>query len=257
MSQQQPDKLFREKLQGFQKPMPEDAWTRIEVNLNKKNNKKLWLNLAASVSVILVSTYFLLLRSAPEIKSLKTNSSQIQPNKTTPQKKIANVDVIPFARVDQKIKSKFYKSNSSALNQLNAETSNKRNQIESNVPAPSAQEMMAQKEIVKKSLEKNTGLIDTLDLNQNIIDPAQTSITTTANRSLASITLVYTVEEVSKNYLNKNKTEEATFVNEKPSRFKKLLHKVHDLKNNQDAFGELRQKKDEILALNFKKRTEN
>ena len=32
----------------------------------------------------------------------------------------------------------------------------------------------------------------------------------------------------------------------------KLLKKANDLKNNHDPMGELRQKKNEILALNFK-----
>jgi hypothetical protein len=45
---------------------------------------------------------------------------------------------------------------------------------------------------------------------------------------------------------------EATPELKKPSTLKKLLDKAYDLKHNQDAFGELRQKKNEILALNFK-----
>ena len=72
------------------------------------------------------------------------------------------------------------------------------------------------------------------------------------------ITLIYKVEEVNEKYLNKNKVEEATLETKTPSSFRKLLAKVYDLKNNQDPLGELRQKKDEILALSFKKnRSEN
>jgi hypothetical protein len=46
---------------------------------------------------------------------------------------------------------------------------------------------------------------------------------------------------------------DATPEDKKPSTFKKLLSRAYDLKNNQDPIGELRQKKNEILALNFKK----
>jgi hypothetical protein len=60
-------------------------------------------------------------------------------------------------------------------------------------------------------------------------------------------------------YLNKNTLAEATAHDKKPSTFKKFLKKANDLKSNQDPFGDLRERKNEILALNFKndKREQN
>src|SRR5688500_10671295 len=49
MMNQQPDKLFREKLENFSKGAPASAWNRIETGLDKKNNKGLWLKVAASI----------------------------------------------------------------------------------------------------------------------------------------------------------------------------------------------------------------
>ncbi|HTF17848.1 MAG TPA: hypothetical protein VK658_07235 [Chryseolinea sp.] len=66
-----------------------------------------------------------------------------------------------------------------------------------------------------------------------------------------SVTLTYTADDVSA-YLDKNVDGEATDDDKKQSTLKKLLQKANDLKTNQDPFGELRQRKNEILALNFK-----
>jgi hypothetical protein len=67
----------------------------------------------------------------------------------------------------------------------------------------------------------------------------------------SGITLTITVDEANK-YLDKNALAQATSEERKSSTFKKLLKKANDLKSNQDPFGDLREKKNEILALNFK-----
>ena len=67
----------------------------------------------------------------------------------------------------------------------------------------------------------------------------------------SSITITITAEETDK-YLNKNAIAEATSKERKSSTFKKLLKKANELTSNQDPFGDLRVKKNEILALEFK-----
>jgi hypothetical protein len=57
---------------------------------------------------------------------------------------------------------------------------------------------------------------------------------------------------VNAKYLDKKSLAEATSNEKKPSRLRKLLDKAYDLKHNQEPFADLRQKKNEILALNFK-----
>jgi hypothetical protein len=76
--------------------------------------------------------------------------------------------------------------------------------------------------------------------------------TTPPAKKQAGITLVYTVDEVNEKYLDKKSLAEATSADKKPSTLRKLLDKAYDLKHNQDPFGDLRQKKNEILAPNFK-----
>ena len=54
---QQPDKLFREKLEGYQKPAPASAWEKIAAAQSKKNDKWLWLKIAASIAFVAVIGY--------------------------------------------------------------------------------------------------------------------------------------------------------------------------------------------------------
>src|SRR5688572_18384256 len=54
---QQPDELFREKLAGYQKPAPASAWEKIAAAQSKKNNKWLWLKIAASIALVAVVGY--------------------------------------------------------------------------------------------------------------------------------------------------------------------------------------------------------
>ncbi len=79
------------------------------------------------------------------------------------------------------------------------------------------------------------------------------------NESPRNVTIVFTAEEVNEKYLAKNTEAQATPVGEETSGLRKLLDKAYDLKHNRDFLGELRQKKNEILAMNFKndKRTQN
>ncbi|HYC84360.1 MAG TPA: hypothetical protein VEB86_04025, partial [Chryseosolibacter sp.] len=56
---QQPDKLFREKLEGFSRPVSASAWSRVEAGLNKKNSKGLWLKIAAAVTLLAVAAFIL------------------------------------------------------------------------------------------------------------------------------------------------------------------------------------------------------
>ena len=80
---------------------------------------------------------------------------------------------------------------------------------------------------------------------------------TEAPQVTTSNTIVYTAEEVNARFLRKNVDTQATPEDKKSSGIQKLMGIAHDLKNNENGFGDLRQKKDEILALNFLTKTED
>jgi hypothetical protein len=70
------------------------------------------------------------------------------------------------------------------------------------------------------------------------------------------LTIVFSAQEVNEKYLTKNAETEATSEEKESSTLKKVLDKAYDLTHNQDPIGELRQKKNEILAMNFKNDTQ-
>ena len=57
---QQPDKLFREKLEGYQKPAPASAWEKIAAAQSKKNDRWLWLKIAACIAFVAAAGYMVL-----------------------------------------------------------------------------------------------------------------------------------------------------------------------------------------------------
>lgn len=240
---QQPDKLFREKLEGYHKPAPVGAWEKIAAAQHKKNNKGLWLKIAASLLLLAIAAY-LLWPSTGKIeqqKNILTEALKEHPdNSTEPQNK---QDQNTLERdVQQKPITKTEKP-----------SSKKRTSKKDRVNAAPIQEVTITQET---SLEV-TELIPAEEEMNNVVPITESSETVIAETQFTpapatqNITLVFTAEEVNE-YLDKKALAQATSEEKKPSTLKKLLKKANDLKNNQDPFGELRQKKNEILALNFK-----
>jgi hypothetical protein len=95
---------------------------------------------------------------------------------------------------------------------------------------------------------------------ENSVAKTESAIAALRVNDQRSVTLIFNAEQVNEKFLNKNSIVEATPEEKKPSTLRKLLDKAYDLKHNQDPLGDLRQKKNEIFALNFKndkQRSEN
>jgi hypothetical protein len=250
MNQQQPDKLFREKLEGYQKQAPASAWDKLEAGLDKKSNKGLWMKVAASLLLVAVAAYLLL--SNTQLKS-DGGESHI----------IANNNVVAPA-ADKEIKTKSVDDNKIS-NQQSKDTSVE--QLGSSKEKLNTSKITvahAKTESVRRVKEKDSEIDENQVINSVVETPSDVtsssvtkdapSVATTSSASTKSKTIVFTVEEVNEKYLNKNAITEATPSEDNPSTLKKLLDKASDLTRDQDPIGELRQKKDEILALNFKKK---
>jgi hypothetical protein len=239
MMKQQPDNFFREKLEGFQRPAPAGAWDRIESRLEKKNKVSgIWWKIAASLLLLATLTYWLLpetgtsteqtlaqSETAPSVPEVKTNKPTGQ---EVPVQNSKEPDIVSDKKVSQREKN---------LNQKNKTTKIK------------IKPTLEHKQKTPDSFE------DTADLNNVILQ--QESVTPTVADTSdpmlqeKNITLKFSAEETNR-YLNKNTLAQATSEGKKSSTLKKLLKKANDLKSNQDPFGDLREKKNEILALNFK-----
>jgi len=238
---QQPDKLFREKLEGYQKPAPASAWEKIAAAQAKKNNKGPWLKIAASLALLAVAGYFLW---------SVNNTSNTRPDTITDAAKEPVQTSVPR---DNSPKTEIAENNIDKVSVAKTQ--------------PSAKRKLPNKESIKREKIEHAAIIEETNVN----DQSLQSTTSVANETqppiiqqssivesqiteepvVQNITMVFTAADVD-GYLDKKALAEATSEEKKSSTLKKLLKKANDLTSNQDPFGELRQKKNEILALNFR-----
>jgi hypothetical protein len=251
---QQPDKLFREKLEGYQQQAPASAWDKLEAGLDKKSNKGIWLKVAASLLLVAVATYLLL--STTQSKSEQNGSRRVADKKVTPlrqekiKSKIDNIETPVHATDQAKLiakKDDVKKVNTAPEKTISAKGIN--TPVQSETTKAEVQKNIAiEKPQVVNSIAEASVSATSLKSNE-----ASTVITSSSNKR-KGITLVYTAEEVNEKFLDKNAVAEATPSENKSSTLKTLLDKATDLTRDQDPVGELRQKKHEILALSFKKK---
>jgi len=231
---QQPDKFFRQKLEGLHKPAPASAWEKIAAAQHKKNNKGLWLKIAASLLLIGAATYMLL----PEI----AYEEQVLAVKTKP----STAESVPPAQVPPTFDSLFR----SEIKEDQKEQPAKSSVQTTTLDIQQRQRADVPKEIVGMDVYDSLTVAEltTEEITVTIpeIQPDEPSVPATER-----ITLVFTAEEVDE-YLDKKSLDGATDGTRKSSTWKKFLKKANNLTNNQDPFREIRQKKNEILALNFK-----
>ena len=229
---QQPDKLFREKLQNYQKPASLEAWSKLEAKLDRKKTRPMWIKIAASL-LLALSVSALIFNNRISTTHVAEVDKPILHREA--QQKIAPIKEAPVETDSNKdIKDVTLSKRKSTKQHTNS------------VPKKVYPKQQPANDIAITENETVTEL-------QNEVTPIVEAPTANVDQPQATIVLVYSVNEVNEKYLVKNDTSQATTENKKPSTLQKLWSKAKDLKHNQDPFGELRQKKNEILALDFKK----
>ena len=243
---QQPDKLFREKLEGFIKPAPASAWGKIAAAQTKKNNKGLWLKIAASLLLLAIASYLLWPKNETigTQQNILTEASKEQPADIPTLQDKQEQNTIAESDVPQKPLLKTEET--STKRRKVRRTTSKSEQIQEVTIAQETNLQTTESLAISEEINSDNVATGTESTEAAIAETEFTVAPATQN-----ITLVFTAKEVSE-YLDKKALAQATSDEKKPSTLKKLLMKANDLKTNQDPFGELRQKKNEILALNFK-----
>lgn len=216
----QPDKLFRDKLENFQRPASVAAWEKIESGLNKNQSKGIWLKFAAGLTLFAVATYVLWPADQPE--NLQANNSTNITPKTENTEKNNPEKVIPVTPTESATPKAVLK-NKSAKKPQPVFTSESVKENEETVPKPV---------VVKIEPGVQVAVVETED-------------------ETPTKTIVYTAEEVNAKFLRKKSPGEATVSEKKTSGIQKLMGLAYTIKNPDQGLGDLRQKKDEILALNF------
>ena len=241
MTNQQPDNFFREKLADYHKPAPVGAWDKIALSLKKSETKFAWWKVAASLLLLSAMSYVLWLQTS------NSNTQPISETKTEIELPSAK-SIAP--EIDSSVKSLNpegvqTEQASPAMPATDKKSLHKGASKPRRVHRKNSSEVAV---IVPSSSEENVQAIETPTpetVSDQVVSPVQ------AIKKSSSITITITAEE-SEKYLDKNAIAEATSKERKSSTFKKLLKKADELTSNQDPFGDLRGKKNEILALEFK-----
>lgn len=224
----QPDKLFRDKLANFQQPVPAGAWDRIESNLARPLHRRVWVRAAAGVALITAAAFLLWPSGKPGTEVAITTAEHTPVKKDTTR-------LHPGKKTDPK------------------EDSPKQQGEPVAPPAPAKIATLAKTE--KQSPDQpslNTAHDSVLTVPETGKLMAETA--QPEEKALPSTTLVYTADEVNSKFLKKKLPPEATPGNEEASGIQKLIGLAYAAKNSEAGLGDLRQKKDDILALNFGKK---
>lgn len=244
MNQQQPDNFFREKLNKYQKPAPQGAWNKIESALEKKTEPKFfWWKIAA---------VFLLVAGAGYVLWNDNTNSGPPPLAQAEQQPLKDTDHLDKPKIPEK-SSQANRDNLAGDN-LKKDKAGKtgvvrQQQQPKKVDREPIREVQDDELVVPAKIVQ--GEHDRLAQEVPLEAVSPTVERENPAEARSTVTLTFTSEETSQ-YLNKNALAEATSNEKKPSNLKKLLQKANDLKSNQDPFGDLRERKNEILALSFK-----
>lgn len=209
---QQLDSLFKSKLGHNAVPAPNGAWNRIESGLNQSSNQKLWLKIAAGIALLATVSIVII-------------------NTTTTEQSLAQQPIELKDKIDETNTSPLlpHQPVSSTIHQV---TISKRlkSAIKSSIPEvhPVAE---VQVEVIESVVLTETN-------DEVIAQPA------------TGLTIVYSAEEVNSKYLLKTTEVEATLEQKKSSRLQKLAALAHNF-SNEDILGDLRDRKNELFALNF------
>lgn len=235
---QQPDKLFRVKLENFQLNAPANAWSKIEAGLDKPSRKAFWLKIAAG-SAVFVTAGILFWSSSLEnndilaIESADPQAESLALQSTGEiQESVAELPVVSLTTEMQQKQE----SPQTTTKKINAEHQDNTLLIQSTLLEEENTDYAAAVAVVPYAVEADQSVSEKEVFTQE---------------SSASVYLVYTADEVNEKYLRQPVEDDATSQDKKTSRIQMLMSVANNLKNGDGGFTDLRQKKDEIFALNF------
>jgi hypothetical protein len=227
----QPDKLFRDTLENFQQPAPAGAWDKIQSNLARPAYKLVWVRVAAGMALLAAAAIVLWPSEKPETKIAKSTEHTVTKKDTT-QQRLEKIEATNEIIVQPKPSVFPQPTNTVTI----AKT-------EKQAPVQQSSIRVKKDSVLSNPLpESNESIAETVQFEEKA----------------ASKTIVYTADEVNAKFLKKKLPPEATPGSKEASGIQKLIGLAYDAKNSEAPLRELRQKKDDILALNFgKKKGEN
>jgi len=238
------DELFKNKTEGYQKKPSADAWNKIHQNLHPKSKIPVW-QLAASVILIFgVST----------LLYIQYNNNGKQQPTVANNDKIDSTEVIALPRDEEnfvvqenellkeeqeteKPKPDKIKTRNLIANNKNDVLKEQHNQVE-----------YTERNKVPEIIESKEALAAVIEEPVNsIIEPQPEAevakVTTSTRKKLPPVTIVYKKSTENTEAVAKNQPKNAQ------EGLGKILNIARDIKNGELKIGELRDVKDELLAL--------
>lgn len=224
-------------------PAPVNAWNRIEKEMEVVQPAYLLWKVAAAILLLLVSIALLLPDriTQPESSTL----SLVTPATQTPAQKERVAEVkkespLPIEAVEHSEKNtRQIKPVSKTISTSTLHAAEETTLIEE---VPLAQEQAI---AIAPATDLPTESIDVL--------PEKSSQQISSNVVVERNTIVIAASEVNQKYLRSPAADQATRETETTSSFRKLIDKAAAFKNNSSGLAELRQKKNELLAVNTDK----
>lgn len=233
---QHPDNLFREKLEQHTLTAPQNAWSRIEKKMPASHKTFFVWKVAAAILIPALSIALLIPGKTPTQSLALTNNAAVEKQKNDK----VQTSEIPSA---PKKKEEFKKVVTGAQLAVQEESS----------PSSIDRALVKSEEILA---EEKTESIASLEVNEQPADLIEVVVTEPIVHPVVvsdePTTIVLTAAEVNTKYLL-SPSAQATSEAETTSSFRKLIDKAASFKNNTSGLAELRQKKNEMLALNTEK----
>lgn len=240
---QQPDKIFRDKLQGYDSPVPSQAWNRVAANIQPKRRAVWWLS-AAAVALIGSAAVFLYPLTKKSTQLAET-ITQLPRQKQSPTSNESDANAARSAEAITK------KETSTPVPSANTNADKQSSRRKSTGPEKGKENSIEREDLPLITLPEPelVAMAEKESVLPSVIE--DTNAAETSGRK--TITIVLSAKEVNEKYLSKTNPAHATSAAEEASTLKNMLDKAYDLTHNQSPLGELRQKKNEILAMNFRK----
>ena len=227
------DKLFKSKLATEQLPPSPQAWEKLEARLSKKNKTIVWLRVAAAVALVCLLSLALV--------KLRTTEAPVL-TETPPAVKHAEPKVP--VQAEQPLLAE-----SIAENQKPAETKPQTKSVSRIKKAVKETTAVEMQEAVEKP---ETTPANTEVLLTEAKEPEGKTVAPVAQKS---IVIVYTLPSIPPKETATLPTT-ATLVAQadgQQKRIQKLWEAAKELKNSDNPLGDLREAKNELFALDFKK----
>jgi hypothetical protein len=235
---QQPDKLFRDKLENIQLTAPANAWSKIEAGLDKSSKKGIWLKIAAGIAVFATAGIMLWTMPSENGAGLATESADTQTESLALQ---SNPEVQESTPENPVVS-------------MHTGAQQKREQVKPTIKKVEAAKqnntLLAQSTPVEENTY-NVTAIAIVPYADAVADPSTSETEVFTEEPSRSVYLVYSADEVNEKYLRQSSTVDATSDDKKTSRIQMLMSVANNLKNGDGGLTDLRQMKDEIFALNF------